>query len=34
MVSAQYRREIEDATAPVLVVPRNVPLRFPVLAPA
>jgi nucleotide-binding universal stress UspA family protein len=32
MVSAQYSREIEDATTPVLVVPRGVPLRFPALA--
>jgi nucleotide-binding universal stress UspA family protein len=34
MISAQYEREIEDSTAPVLVVPRGVPLRFPALAAA
>jgi nucleotide-binding universal stress UspA family protein len=34
LVSAQYEREIEDATAPVLVVPRGVELRFPALAAA
>lgn len=32
MVSAQYSREIENATAPVLVVARGVPLHFPALA--
>lgn len=34
LLSAQYAREIENATAPVLVVPRGVPLRFPALAAA
>jgi nucleotide-binding universal stress UspA family protein len=34
MISAQSEREIEDATAPVLVVARGVPLRFPALTPA
>jgi nucleotide-binding universal stress UspA family protein len=32
MISAQHAREIENATAPVLVVPRGVALRFPTLA--
>jgi nucleotide-binding universal stress UspA family protein len=32
MVSAQSQRAIEEATAPVLVVPRGVPLRFPEFA--
>ena len=34
MVSAQHQRAIEDSTAPVLVVARGVPLRFPALAAA
>ena len=34
MVSAQHERAIEDATAPVLIVARGVPLRFPALAAA
>jgi nucleotide-binding universal stress UspA family protein len=34
MISAQYEREIENATAPVLVVPRGAPLRFLALAAA
>jgi nucleotide-binding universal stress UspA family protein len=34
MVSAQYEREIENATAPVLVVARGVSLRFLALAAA
>jgi nucleotide-binding universal stress UspA family protein len=32
MLSAQSERAIEDATAPVLVVPRAVPIRFPEVA--
>jgi hypothetical protein len=32
MISSQAQNEIENATAPVLVVARGVPLRFPVTA--
>jgi nucleotide-binding universal stress UspA family protein len=32
MISAAAHNEIENATCPVLVVPRGVPLRFPQLA--
>jgi hypothetical protein len=32
MVSAHAQHEIENATCPVLVVPRGVTLRFPQLA--
>jgi nucleotide-binding universal stress UspA family protein len=34
MMSAQSERAIEDATAPVLIVARGVPLGFPALAAA
>jgi nucleotide-binding universal stress UspA family protein len=34
LVSAQHEREIENATSPVLVVARGVPLRFAVMAAA
>lgn len=34
MVSALARRALQDATSPVLVVPRGVALRFPALAAA
>jgi hypothetical protein len=33
MVTARSQRAIEEATAPVLVVPRGVPLRFPEFSP-
>jgi hypothetical protein len=34
MISARSERAIEDATAPVLVVARGVPLSFPAFAAA
>jgi nucleotide-binding universal stress UspA family protein len=34
MISASSERAIEDSDAPVLVVPRGVPVRFAALAPA
>jgi hypothetical protein len=34
MISAQSERAIEDATAPVLVVARGLPVSFPALAAA
>jgi hypothetical protein len=34
MISARSERAIEDATSPVLVVARGVPLSFPAFAGA